>query len=1137
MKRFLFLSFAIALSSAKSFAQGEIPVDMYTGTPRIQIPLGGVAGHELGDGLSLVYNAHGVKLNQPAGHYGVGWELDGGGYVAREIRGLPDDYPVYGSDPRRGWLNTRQSKTMPVCQEIAGFGNTSDISTSTCSDELTDYNALYDFAGSAMDTQPDVFTFSVGGYSGKFVFDNSTTPQIRLIPYQDIKIEPIFSPSLYGFKITTNMGVVYSLTTKSSETRQTIKLTSKSKVEFRSNEFEPYCNYYGSTLFNYTTAWALTSVTAPGGDELIYNYGNDAMSINDTVKVAIKKKNIPGYVLEKLYLDQRTINRKYLTSIVCTKAAQTLQLNYNATTKLLTSVQLKDKRLSADQLTDVQVKEYLVDYLENGYGRDFLNSVREKSGTDEMPRYQLDYYLDYLPSRDSKGKDFWGYNNGKKNSHLAPTLYVYPNLPVAERYRIYPIPSYQGTYFVIPGADRNVDPLEIQKGTLKSISYPGGGAAMLEYEPNQYYDSIAGQNLNGPGLRIKKLVYDNGINAQSRIVKNFTYTDASGNSSGRLTDRPAFAIPVYEYRDAQSTYTIPYEVATELSFAADASSIWDYFTVRSEEDLNTPLDGIDATVGYKEVKVYRPGAGYAHFEFNMPATFGLNSSGSWSATQNKIARSASCLTMGVITTGGTFMFPYAPNPNLGYERGLVRRKREYNEAGTLVRESSTSYQYMYNTGTTPAKVNGLLYHRLANESGNAYLFGKYDILTGVSKLVASELVTTYNENNISKKITEKNEFFYGSTQHKLMTRLVRTAGDGTLYKTYLRYAPDYTIPSGSLDKASQMIGLMKTTSRYGAPVESYQTIQRPGDGEKVINGSVVSYHDFGTTDILPQKQLTWNASSSLAVSSFTPSFINSSTGTFTTHPSYETAATWLDYDVYGKVRSTRGIDSIAVTQIWGFNTTVPVVTVRGASAGQFAFSDFETATSVKFDIGLFFDGSQSNGNAEPLMYTPGRTGKWCTGISTLLSKTLTKAENTYKVSGWWNKKYPSMTVRATIKNAAQTVTYSVQTFNVVPGDADATFEYFEKEISIDPSLQTFYVELAFLPSGTATGDGMIDDVAFYPVSAQLSSATYRFPYGADSASHSDQTTYTVYDNLGRIKYVLDRNRNILQKNSYKYSSN
>src|SRR5688500_1957367 len=85
-------------------AQVDIPVNLYTGTPGLTVSLGTIGGHGIADNIYLFYGTEGVAQNAPKGSYGIGWNLHAAGSIAREVRGLPDDFQGGGSDTRRGWL-------------------------------------------------------------------------------------------------------------------------------------------------------------------------------------------------------------------------------------------------------------------------------------------------------------------------------------------------------------------------------------------------------------------------------------------------------------------------------------------------------------------------------------------------------------------------------------------------------------------------------------------------------------------------------------------------------------------------------------------------------------------------------------------------------------------------------------------------------------------------------------------------------------------------------------------------------------------------------------------------------------------------------------------------------------------------
>lgn len=121
---------------------GDIPVSYYTGVPNIDIPIYTVQQGPLSLPISLSYHASGIKLGELASWVGIGWSLNAGGMITRTIQGLADD-------SANGYYYHGDS--------IGGSG--------------PDHNELLAIAYGDLDSEPDIFSFNVNGYSGKFYFD------------------------------------------------------------------------------------------------------------------------------------------------------------------------------------------------------------------------------------------------------------------------------------------------------------------------------------------------------------------------------------------------------------------------------------------------------------------------------------------------------------------------------------------------------------------------------------------------------------------------------------------------------------------------------------------------------------------------------------------------------------------------------------------------------------------------------------------------------------------------------------------------------------------------------------------------------------------------------------------------------
>ena len=67
------------------------PVDLYTGTPKISIPLCALQGQSFTIPISLDYDASGTNASEVSGPVGLGWSLNAGGLITRIVRNKPDD--------------------------------------------------------------------------------------------------------------------------------------------------------------------------------------------------------------------------------------------------------------------------------------------------------------------------------------------------------------------------------------------------------------------------------------------------------------------------------------------------------------------------------------------------------------------------------------------------------------------------------------------------------------------------------------------------------------------------------------------------------------------------------------------------------------------------------------------------------------------------------------------------------------------------------------------------------------------------------------------------------------------------------------------------------------------------------------
>ncbi|MEM8908268.1 MAG: hypothetical protein AAGD05_10520, partial [Bacteroidota bacterium] len=179
-----------------------------------------------------------------------------------------------------------------------------------------------------------------------------------------------------------------------------------------------------------------------------------------------------------------------------------------------------------------------------------LDQLTEHGGGNVLPPYEFTYDAQALPPRHSPQQDYWGYYNGNGANQLIPSVYAYPeddNTYYRSVYSIYPRTTYNGSEYYFPGADRSPDEQLMQAGVLKQIDYPTGGHTRFEYEAHRHrYNTNRlafgfGEFIGG-GLRVKRIIDHNGMNAANDLIKEYAYTyQVNGNCSGKLVNAIDFA--------------------------------------------------------------------------------------------------------------------------------------------------------------------------------------------------------------------------------------------------------------------------------------------------------------------------------------------------------------------------------------------------------------------------------------------------------------------------------------------------------------------------------------------------------------------------------------------------------------------
>ncbi len=514
----------------------DVPVSYSSGVPNINIPIFNVQEGELSLPISLSYHASGIRVVEPASRVGLGWSLNAGGVVSRTIVGKPDE----GDRTCQGYW--RHGKDI----ELQAFF--SPASPSFFPPELNIFEAgcssgdICFAAKGQIDSEPDIFSFNFGNYSGKFwitPLDEFGEQEVVVIPEQDIKIEKVEKSVdyLFGdffFKITTPDGNQY-LFGESPTTDNSVALHYPlSDLRSVSVNDEPHpTNWFLSRIvssdkqseikLSYTKE-RYSYTIPPDKTHLIALYTNQ-VSPSQLAPSTSFPTNIP---LKELTMDIFGVR---LSKIENSTGTQIVEFNATKLRKDLINETTSHRfnnfwgRRGTCELNSIEINqgnfcktfEFNYDYFEdnsiykkNKDERDKrlkLNSIQE-IGCDgaAKPSYEFHYFENYsqtnfLPNRFTKAVDHWGFYNGADlNNNQHPSSL---NIPTINNGFVSFNSQYELTCETNKIIDRETNEDKMKLGTLERVVFPEGGFHQYDLEANDYYGSF--ETYGGVAARVNAL--------------------------------------------------------------------------------------------------------------------------------------------------------------------------------------------------------------------------------------------------------------------------------------------------------------------------------------------------------------------------------------------------------------------------------------------------------------------------------------------------------------------------------------------------------------------------------------------------------------------------------------------------------
>lgn len=507
--------------TASSFGKfGEIPVSYHTGVPNISVPIYTATSGSLSTSIALSYNSSGIKPGEIASWVGAGWTLDVGAHISRSVVNVEDE-----NTGRKGYYH--QGINLPSQTALTG-------------------PQVIEAASGQMDSEPDIFSYNIPGYSGKFLFDKNKNP--FFVPRQDLKIETdgnfnqfvIIDPNGIRYIFGQNGAITaYEVSKAGNAPSRTgwflLKIESPDKLF--NITFEYITEEYGyKQLSSCTFSTSTTDLIGCGSTSESCSGPN---LVGDTrfsfVHTSSKR-------LTKITTNNEIIN--FNASI----ARQDLDA-YELNTGIPIAKRLEEIEITSNPASTAFCNKwkFAYDYFDDSgspqcqAGGAFTNAHCKKlkllsltqeactAGQIVTRPYSFTYNGNIIANCLTKRVDHWGFHNGASvndnNNVLAPTETVQTT------------PPSNNTYPWTTDVNRETDETNMKMGIMTKMTYPTGGTTEFDYEANRVVgpNAVTYQSLLPSNLTNCSYAYNNPdcCNASTNSPStNYTFLSASDITNG-----------------------------------------------------------------------------------------------------------------------------------------------------------------------------------------------------------------------------------------------------------------------------------------------------------------------------------------------------------------------------------------------------------------------------------------------------------------------------------------------------------------------------------------------------------------------------------------------------------------------------
>ncbi len=446
---------------------GQIPVGLFTGTAQVSVPIYTFTSGPLSIPVSLDYSSNGIRVDEYSSSAGLGWNLSAGGAITRSVYGKKDENQY------------RPAKDVDLNDPVARFFYAS---------------AAADPGPEGIDIQPDIFSFSFNGFSGKFYLDDNapfiTDRNVIFLEPSPVKVEILNVGIENHFRITDPSGIVYYFGGANAIEKSRYSSTNQAV----SGDVRPLV----------PSAWYLTKITHPSGEEITFSYTSTSSTYKQSISQSVTR--VDGFYRDSdacissgsdsAFLNIAQGNTSYLSQISSTESG-TITFNYSPKANMPTGFNKLEEIVIKNQ-HDTTIKSFSLEY-------DVVSSTKANLDFTQEPYFNTRFYLskvteisssgtllspytfeynnpEGLPARFVYAQDHWGFYNGKDdNRNLIPTEAIDR---IAANFVLYNALS------GLEAADRSPSSTHANFGMIKEITYPTKGKNEFSYEGHGYYGEV-----------------------------------------------------------------------------------------------------------------------------------------------------------------------------------------------------------------------------------------------------------------------------------------------------------------------------------------------------------------------------------------------------------------------------------------------------------------------------------------------------------------------------------------------------------------------------------------------------------------------------------------------------------------------